>query len=84
LSCRADSHPGTLAHYRAARQISVDADRGDASTEDLRQGLIHFRTVFGELIGPPDGAEPRAPAEPLALPAVWAPRATPEEPARRS
>ena len=54
------AHPGTLVHYRVAQQISADADRGDASTEDLRQALIHFRTVFGELLGHPDGTEPRA------------------------
>jgi hypothetical protein len=62
------THPDTLAHYRAARQISVDADRGGASTEDLRRGLIHFRTVFGELLA--GEAAGRVPAEPLALPAA--------------
>ena len=52
------THAGTLDHYRAAREISADADRGDASTEDLRQALIHVREVFGELLGKPDDAEP--------------------------
>jgi hypothetical protein len=52
------THAATLGHYRAAQEISADAERGDASTEDLRQALIHVRAVFGELLGKPDDAEP--------------------------
>jgi hypothetical protein len=52
------TQPGTLPHYRAARQIGADAERGEATTEDLRQALIHLRTVFGELLGRPDAAPP--------------------------
>ena len=52
------TQPGTLPHYRAARQIGADAERGDATTEDLRQALIHLRTVLGELLGRPDAARP--------------------------
>ena len=52
------THMATLGHYRAAREISAAAARGDASTEDLRQALIHVRVVFGELLGKPDDAEP--------------------------
>ena len=53
------THARTLDLYRAAWQISEDASRGDASTEDLRQAFIHYRAVFGELLGKPDAAEPR-------------------------
>lgn len=59
------THADTLDHYRAARQISVAAERGGASTEDLRQALLHLRAVFGELLGKPDAAQPNA-AEPNA------------------
>jgi hypothetical protein len=52
------THAATLDHYRAAQEIRTDARRGDASTEDLRQALIHLRVVFGELLGNPDDAEP--------------------------
>lgn len=52
------TNAATLDHYRAARQISADAERGDASTEHLRQAFIHFRWVFGDLLGRPDGAMP--------------------------
>jgi hypothetical protein len=51
------THAGTVDHYRAAWQITADAARGEASTEDLRQALIHYRAVFGELLGKP-GAVP--------------------------
>lgn len=57
------AHAGTLDHYRTAQQISAAAERGDASTEDLRQALIHLRAVFGELLGKPDDAAPRELAE---------------------
>ena len=52
------THMATLGHYRAAQEISADAERGDASTEDLRQALIHVRVVFGKLLGKPGDAEP--------------------------
>jgi hypothetical protein len=58
------THAGTLAHYRTAQDISADAERGDASTEDLRQALLHLRVVFGELLGKPGDAEPAEPVEP--------------------
>ena len=63
------THAATLDHYRAAQEIRADAERGDASTEDLRQALIHLRVVFGELLGKPDDAEPAevAEAEPRVL-----------------
>jgi len=54
------AHAGTLDHYRTAQQISAAAERGDASTEDLRQALIHLRAVFGEVLGKPEAAQPDA------------------------
>jgi hypothetical protein len=53
------THAATLDQYRVARQISADAERGDASTEDLRQALIQLRAVFAELLGKPDAVAPR-------------------------
>jgi hypothetical protein len=50
---------GILDHYRAARRIVADADGGDASTEDLRQALIHVRAVFAEVLGEPEAEEPQ-------------------------
>lgn len=62
------AHPGTLDHYRAARQIGAAAERGDASTEELRQALIHLRTVFAELLGEPGTAQAQGAEAPSELP----------------
>jgi hypothetical protein len=44
-------HPVVVEHYRAAHAISLRATAGDASTEDLRQAMVHFRALFDELLG---------------------------------
>jgi hypothetical protein len=36
--------------YRAARAIASANDRSQASTEDLRQALVHYRSLFEELL----------------------------------
>jgi FtsZ-interacting cell division protein ZipA len=50
-------HAGVLDDFRAAQDISRSAAAGTASTEDLRQAMIHYRVLFGELLGDPDQAE---------------------------
>jgi FtsZ-interacting cell division protein ZipA len=52
-------HAGTLGHYRAARQITANAEAGDASTEDLRQAMVNYRALFSELLGQADDASRR-------------------------
>jgi hypothetical protein len=47
-------HASTLDHFRAAHDISQNAAAGAASTEDLRQAMIHYRALFAELLGEPD------------------------------
>jgi FtsZ-interacting cell division protein ZipA len=44
-------HPEVVEHYRAAHEISGRATTGEASTEDLRQAMVHFRGLFVELLG---------------------------------
>ena len=44
-------HPSVLAHYRAAHEIALGQAQGKATTEDLRQAMIHYRTLFEELVG---------------------------------
>lgn len=44
-------HAAFLDHYRAATDISESATAGTASTEDLRQAMIHYRALFHELLG---------------------------------
>jgi Tfp pilus assembly protein PilX len=51
-------HSDTLGHYRAAEEISGSAAAGTASTEDLRQAMIHYRALFGDLLGEPADAGP--------------------------
>jgi FtsZ-interacting cell division protein ZipA len=59
-------HPEVVEHYRAAHGISTRATAGDASTEDLRQAMVHFRALFAELLGyegvdtPPGQSDERA------------------------
>jgi len=56
-------HASTLDHYRQAEDITERAAAGTASTEDLRLAMIHYRTLFRELLGEPADAA-GAPAEP--------------------
>jgi hypothetical protein len=43
-------YPVVVQNYRAARDIAVRHSDGKASTEDLRQAMIHYRTLFEELV----------------------------------
>ena len=56
-------HASTLDHFRVAHDISQRAEAGAASTEDLRQAMIHYRALFAELLGQPeDGLAVAGPA----------------------
>jgi hypothetical protein len=44
-------HAQTLGHYRDAHEISLRNDRGEATTEDLRQALVHYRALVADLLG---------------------------------
>ena len=43
-------HPLIVRNYRAAHAIAMRRDHGEASTEDLRQGLVYYRDLFDELL----------------------------------
>lgn len=43
-------HPSVVEHYRAARDIAMRDQRGEADTEALRQGIVHYRALFAELL----------------------------------
>lgn len=45
-------HPVFVENYRVAHEIAVRHDRGDASTEDLRRAMIHYRKLFDDLLQP--------------------------------
>ena len=43
-------HPVVVQNYRTAHDIAVSHARGEAGTEDLRKAMIHFRSLFDELV----------------------------------
>ncbi|MGX6602287.1 hypothetical protein ACWKSP_09165 [Micromonosporaceae bacterium Da 78-11] len=51
LSNLSVEHASTLQHYRDAHDISLRSKDGSASTEDLRQALVHYRSLFADLLG---------------------------------
>lgn len=44
-------HARTLDHYRQAHDINERNSRGEATTEQLRQALVHYRALFADLLG---------------------------------
>jgi len=44
-------HANVLNHYRDAHDISTRNDAGKATTEELRQALVHYRELFTDLLG---------------------------------
>ena len=44
-------HPAVVENYRAAHEIAERQSRGQASTEDLRKAMVHYRTLFEDLLG---------------------------------
>lgn len=47
-------HPLVVEHYRAGHDISVRHAQGRASTEEMRQAMISYRTLFAELADEPE------------------------------
>ena len=43
-------HPKVVQNYRAGHDIAVRHSRGEASTEDLRNAMIHYRDLFDDLV----------------------------------
>jgi hypothetical protein len=50
------AHTRTADHYRQAHEIGDRHGRDGASTEDLRQALVHYRALLEELLRAPKGA----------------------------
>lgn len=46
-------HPEVVANYREGHAIYLRCDRGEASTEDLRQAFQHYRALFDDLLESP-------------------------------
>jgi hypothetical protein len=43
-------HPDVVAEYRAGHAIAEANGRQQASTEDLRQAMVHYRALFDSLV----------------------------------
>ena len=43
-------HPNMVSNYRAAREIALRNNAGKATTEDIRQAMVHYRSLFEELL----------------------------------
>ena len=43
-------HPNMVNNYRAAREIALRNHAGKATTEDIRQAMVHYRSLFEELL----------------------------------
>ncbi|MGO8886539.1 MAG: hypothetical protein ACLPUO_19590 [Streptosporangiaceae bacterium] len=49
-------HAATLDHYRLASAFAQRASSGAASTEELRQAMLHYRALFQDLLGVPESS----------------------------
>lgn len=45
-------HPQVVQDYRLAHTIADRQRQGNASTEELRQAVVHYRSLFDELLSP--------------------------------
>jgi hypothetical protein len=50
-------HPDVVEHYRTGHAVYVKTIDGRVSTEELRQAVVSYRSLFEELVH--EGAEPR-------------------------
>ena len=44
-------HPVVVEHYHKGHEIALRHEKGEATTEDLRQAMIHYRALFDNLVG---------------------------------
>lgn len=47
------TYPAVVQNYRAAHAVVVRYGRGEAGTEELRQAMVYYRTLFDELLDIP-------------------------------
>jgi hypothetical protein len=48
-------HPDVVQHYRAARKLAESDRDHQATTEELRQAVVHYRVLFADLLQAPAG-----------------------------
>jgi hypothetical protein len=52
-------HPSVVDNYRAAHEIALRHSRNQANTEDLRNAMIYYRSLFENLLHAPTPVETR-------------------------
>jgi hypothetical protein len=50
-------HPRVVENYRSAHEIALRAGKDGATTEELRTAMIHYRSLFDELVQAPASVE---------------------------
>jgi hypothetical protein len=50
-------HPRVMENYRSAHEIALRVGKEQASTEELRTAMIHYRSLFEELVQAPVAVE---------------------------
>jgi len=50
-------HPRVVENYRFAHEIALRVGKDEATTEDLRTAMIHYRSLFEELVQVPTVVE---------------------------
>lgn len=63
--CAADisvNHSTVVSDYREAHEIALRRDRGEATTEDIRRALVHYRMLLEDLLEAPATERERAPS----------------------
>ena len=50
-------HPRVVENYRSAHEIALRVGKDQATTEDLRTAMIHYRSLFEELVQVPTTVE---------------------------
>jgi hypothetical protein len=53
-------HPVVVQNYRAAHDIAQRQSTGQVATEDLRKAMVHYRSLFDELLRDPTPAKKEA------------------------
>jgi hypothetical protein len=43
-------HPRVVENYRIARSVAIRREKGQAETEELRQAVVNYRTLFEDLL----------------------------------
>ncbi|HEU5473841.1 MAG TPA: hypothetical protein VFV67_24615 [Actinophytocola sp.] len=53
LTALSVQHAATLGHYRSAHDVMQQHTEQQASTEDLREAMVHYRSLFEDLLEAP-------------------------------